>query len=219
MDKQVLEQKSHKSIVFEKKIKKEDEELFIMRYKTLIEVIPGLIENFYIDVTLFKDLIIQDGINKDFCKFYFIQINDTINIGMALSNNIDFPVKDDDKLYVLDSKCFIKKDKTNFEKLVDDFNNGINLEVIQNTKTETKMVYYKLEKVKEYIGTLELHFDIENLKFNMFQYSEIDMRGNQLPDFIDVKDRISFCVHAQVKDLTRNITIESIGYDFGTIYP
>ncbi|VXB85020.1 conserved hypothetical protein [Flavobacterium sp. 9AF] len=218
METKVKRTHSIESISFYKKIKPEEEELFVLKYKALTKVIPGLVEDFSIDINLFKYLIAKNSQNANFCKFYLIQEHDAINFGMTFSNTKTFEVEKEDKLYVLNSKLFVESNLNDFNKFINNFNSGINSRLIQNINCETKMVYYDLEIVKNYIDTLELHFKIDNLKFNFIQYSDIDSNGNHLPNYEKINNKISFSVHANVKDIYNN-TIVSIGYDFGTIYP
>ena len=214
-----LQEKISKDFFFSKKIKKEEEELFIMRYKVLTRSIKGLTDSFIIDVKRLKELLLTSGA-KSYCKFYYLEENNSLNIGLSFSDNEDCPLLKNDILYILNNELFIKTDFNNFSNLVNAFNIGIGRELVQHTNVTTNLVSYDFETVETYITTLELHFPINQLKFNMFQYRSTDLNGNILDYFISKNDKISFCVHALINNVeNKNIQAESDGYDLGNLRP
>nr|WP_315174306.1 hypothetical protein [uncultured Flavobacterium sp.] len=215
-----LQGKFSKDFFFSKKIKKEEEELFIMRYKVLTRRIKGLTDSFIVDVKRLKELLLINN-SKSYCKFYYLQENKSLNIGLSFSDDSTENFQTDDALYVLEEELFIEKEAQIFKNMVDIFKNDIGDKISKliNTTT-TSMISYDFETVDSYIMTLELHMILNHLKFNMFRYRSTDLNGEILTHYIGKDDQISFCVHALIDDSKNDkVFVESIGYDFGTVYP
>lgn len=211
--------KKEMDFIFKKKIEKKEEELFIMRYNVLIRSIKGLTDRFIVDVKNLKELLLKvEG--KSYCKFYYLEESNSLNIGLSFSDNEDCPILENDILYILNNELFIKTDFNNFSNLVNAFDTGIGRKLVQQTNVTTTLVSYDFETVETYITTLELHFPINQLKFNMFQCRSTDLNGNILSNFIGKDDRISFCVHAIISHPESKSALgESDGYDLGNLRP
>jgi len=213
-------QKEEKDFFFSKKIAKKDEELFILGYNVLIRNIKGLTNGFIVNVKRLKELLLTNG-DKSYCKFYYLEENNSLNIGLSFSDNEDCPIlENEDILYVLNDQLFIETDSKNFSNLVNAFDKGIGSKLVQYTKAKTTLISYDFEIVDTYITTLELHFQVNQLKFNMFKFRTADLNGTIIPCSTGKNDRISFCVHALINSLDdKNILSESDGYDLGNLRP
>ncbi|MEA9414475.1 hypothetical protein [Flavobacterium sp. PL02] len=220
MELEELQRKGIEDFIFKKKINHQEEKLFIMRYQVLTRSISGLTESFLIDAKRLKELLLINY-SKSYCKFYYIQKNGSLNLGLSFSDNEEELIQEnDDILYALDNELFIKTDFKSFNSMIIDFKEGIGDKLVSQTGTESNMISYDFEIVDSYIKSLELHFTFNHLKFNMFQYRSTDLNGTSLPNFENKNDRISFCVHALVNDSENNkIFAESSGYDLGNLRP
>lgn len=219
MNQQIQQQAGIDGIDFIKKIDPEIEYLFIKKYKEL--GITGLTESFLVDLEIFEKLV-TDHQNKPFCKFYFIQKGDCLNLGLSFSDNEECAIKikkldDDDVLYVLDHNLVTKKDfrsmKIDFEK-----NIGAKLPIHPDDKKDT-LISYPLKDIDIYLKEMKkLHPTIYRLKFNMWQYCPTEIDMNLAVEFTKRKDRISFCVHA-LFNKNENLYDEGAGYDLGNLRP
>jgi hypothetical protein len=207
-------------IIFKKRIEKKDEDLFVMKYNVLSQKIKGLIKSFTVDAKRFKELLLANE-GKSYCKFYFLEKNNTLNIGLSFSDNIDCPIIDnEDILYVLNNDLFIESNSVNFNNLVNAFEIGIGSELEQLTKIKTSLVYYDFDIVDAYLATLGLHFPLNKLKFNMLQFRNEDLDNIIIPCSIGKDSRISFCVHTLInRQDDKNVLVESDGYDLGNLRP
>ncbi|CAA9201903.1 hypothetical protein [Flavobacterium collinsii] len=222
MELEIMELKKlpEKDFFFSKKIEKKDEELFIMRYKVLTRSIKGLTENFLVDLKRLKELLLINK-GKTHCKFYYLEENNSLNIGLSFSDNNDCTIlENEDILYVLNNELFIETDFKIFKDLVNAFDTGIGNKLVKQTNTSTKIVHYDFETVESYITTLELHISVNQLKFNMFQYRSTDLNDLPLPYFASKNNKVAFCVHALINNPeNKNPQGESDGYDLGNLMP
>lgn len=207
-------------IIFKKKLEKKDENLFIMKYSVLTQKIKGLTESFTVNAKRFKELLLTNR-SKNYCKFYFLEQNNSLNIGLSFSDNIDCPIIDnEDILYVLKNELFIESNSANFNNLVNAFEIGIGSELEQQTKIKTTLVYYDYETVDTYIASLGLHFSFNQLKFNMLQFRGTDLDDQIIPHSIGKDSRIAFSVRALInRSEDKHILAESDGYDLGNLRP
>ncbi|PXY45882.1 hypothetical protein [Flavobacterium hydrophilum] len=213
------QEKTYKKNFFIKEIKKEIEEIFIENYNKL--GIKELTKSFLIDLEIFEK-VISNNINKSFCKFYLIQKDGSLNLGLSFSNNEDCPIKrdnlfDDDVLYVLENDTITPKD---FREMKTDFVNGIGakLPTHPENKKDT-LISYKLGEITSYLEDMKnLHHDIYALKFNMFQYSPTNIDQELSAHFIERDKRIAFCVHV-LFGKKKHLYGESAGYDLGNLKP
>lgn len=207
-------------IIFKKKLEKKDEELFIMKYSVLTQKIKGLTDSFTVNAKRFRELLLTNR-GKNYCKFYFLEQNNSLNIGLSFSDNIDCPIIDnEDILYVLKNELFIENKSKNFHNFVKAFETGIGSELEQQTKIKTTLVYYDYETVDTYIATLEMHFSFNQLKFNMLQFRDTNLDDEIIPHSIGKDNRIAFSVHALInRSDDKNILAESDAYDLGNLRP
>lgn len=212
--------KTKMNFIFKKKIEKKDEELFIMKYQVLTKKIKGLTESFPVNAKRFKELILENK-DKSYCKFYFLEEQNILNIGLSFSNNEECPILDnEDTLYVLNNEMFIETNFTNFRSLVNTFETSIGSKLKQHTKVTTALISYDFETIDTYMTSLELHFSVDQLKFNMIQFRATDLNDIDIPCSAGKEDRISFCVHALINNLeNKSILSESQGYDLGNLRP
>lgn len=216
----MLLQKTEMDFLFKKKIEKKDEELFILGYNVLIRSIKGLTNEFIVNAKRLKELLLTNE-DKTYCKFYYLEDNNSLNIGLSFSNNEDCPIlENEDVLYILNDELFIKTDFNNFSNLVNDFDKGIGNKLLQHTNVKNTLVSYDFDTIATYILALEFHFQVSQLKFNMFKFCPADLNGNIILYSTDKDDKISFCVHAIINSFdNKNILIESDGYDLGNLRP
>lgn len=214
-----LQGKFSKDFFFSKKIKKEEEELFIMRYKVLTRRIKGLTDSFIVDVKRLKELLLIND-KKSYCKFYLIEKEGIMNIGLSFSDNEGNQNLDNDALYILDNYLFIETNLENFDSLVKAFDKNMGQKLIQYTNFTTSLISYHYNTVYNYMTTLEFHFQVDLLKFNMIQFRSTDLNNTSIVTSMGKEDRISFCVHALINNPeNKEMMTETIGYDFGTVYP
>lgn len=215
MELEKLQQEKIDGIDFAKKIDKATENRFIENYQKLR--IDGLTETFFIDLEIFKELLIKNE-NKKFCKFYYIQKGKALYLGLSFSDNDQCPIKSDDKKYILDDKSIIEEG--DFTNLKDNFVHGIGakLPTHPENKKDT-LISYSMEEINKYLGEMKkVHPSISALKFNMFQYSPVSADHEFSAHFIDRDKRIAFCVHA-IFDKKNNLYSEGDGYDLGNLRP
>lgn len=218
MELEKLKQKGIDAIDFIKKIDKDTEDTFIKNYKEL--GIDGLTESFLLDVAAFKKAL-SDNNNKTFCKFYYIQKGDYLNLGLSFSDNEECDIKqnklaDDDVLYILENDQLIPKD---FRQMKKDFTNkiGAKLPIHPGNKKDT-LISYSLQEINGFLDIMEKEYsDIYNLKFNMFKYSPVGIDHELSAHFTERKNRIAFCVHALFNK--KDLYGESDGYDLGNLRP
>ncbi|MBF4518206.1 hypothetical protein IRZ71_17720 [Flavobacterium sp. ANB] len=221
MELENLQQEKIDGILFKKRIEEEVERHFTKRYKDLD--IKGLTKSFSINLKSFKDIISNK--NKKNCKFYYIEKNDTLSLGLSLSDNdkceIIFDETDvnnvnNDVLYTLNGKDFKEEDIRNF---VSDFDKGLGAKLYNSTKSKDTLIFYTLDEINIYIQEMEkLYPTIFELKFIMIQYSSTNPQNDVLADFIDRNNRIAFSVHT-LYNKNNNLYDESIGYDLGNLRP
>lgn len=201
---------------FIKKIDPKIEKLFVEKYKKL--GIIGLTESFFIDFETFKKLLL-DNENKKYCKFYLIQKNSFLNIGMCFSdNNQSIIKKKKDKLFNLVGEIIEDEE---FIKMKKDFEDGLANKLFPHTnKVKEILTYYTLDNINSYLNLMKdsyLNTTIHGLKFNMWQYCPTNIDRRLAAEFTNRKNRISFCVHAlfnKSKDL-----YEGDAYDMGNLRP
>lgn len=200
---------------FIKKIDKDIEDLFIGNYKKL--GIDGLTESFFIDLEIFKQLLVENE-NKEFCKFYYIQKGKSLNIGLSFSDNDKCPIKSEDKKYILDDKSTIKE--VDFTNMKNDFMNDIGAKLPTHPKNKKDtLISYSLQEINHFLELMkESYSNIYALKFNMFQYSPVK-KVTILSSHFKARDkRIAFCVHA-LFNKKNNLYSEGDGYDLGNLRP
>jgi hypothetical protein len=217
MELEELQQKGIENFIFKKKIKDDEEKLFIMRYQVLTKSINGLTESFLINFRRLKELLLEND-NKSYCNFYYIQNGNLLNLGLSFSDNDNGSIQESDAVYILESELFIKTDHINFDNLINAFKNDIGKNIKIQTGLETNMISYDFENVDYYLKTLNFHFPVNHLKFKMFQYRSTDLNNEILINFEGKNNRISFCVHAIFSN-TDKLFGESNGYDLGNLRP
>nr|WP_315223937.1 hypothetical protein [uncultured Flavobacterium sp.] len=217
MELEKLQDKGIENFIFKKKIKQEEEKLFIMRYQVLTKSINGLTESFIVNFQRLKELLLENG-SKSYCNFYYIQNDNMLNLGLSFSDNGEEPIQESDALYILQNELFITTDYANFNKLINTFKNDIGKNIKAKTKLETNMISYDFENVDYYLKTLDFHFPVNFLKFNMFQYRSTNLNDEILINFEGKNNKISFCVHA-IFGNTDKLFGESNGYDLGNLMP
>lgn len=213
------QEKTEKKDFFIIEIKKEIEEIFITNYEKLGS--NELTKSFFIDLKIFKKVLSENN-EKPFCKFYFIQKDGSLNLGLSFSDNDQCPIKinklvDDDVLYILENDHIIKKD---FREMKNDFVNGIGakLPTHPENKKDT-LISYTLGEINFYLNEMkEKHPNISALKFNMFQYSTTDIDPILSSHFTKRDKRIAFCVHA-LYNKSKDSYDEGAGYDLGNLMP
>lgn len=218
MELEKLQQKGIDGIdFFKKKIEKDIEDFFVERYKDLGKKIHGLTESFLMELKELNNLV-SNNQNKTYCKFYYIQKDNSLNLGICFSNSDQCVIKEkEDALYNLLGETISDK---NFIKMKDDFKNGIGAELSPHTnKIQDILIFYTLEEIKYYINEMTKLFPtIYSLKFNMLQYRSTGIDNEILADFAEKNKRIAFCVHAQFNK-TGNSYDESDGYNLGNLRP
>jgi hypothetical protein len=216
----LLEKAKIDEILFSKKIKKEHEDMFVNKYGGLTRNINGLTKTFLVNVSGLKDLLLINS-DKKYCKFYYTQKNNSLNIGLSFSNkDSEILNENDDVFYELDGEFFNKINFKEFSLVINKFASDLGNKLKTQTKSENCAITYNLQIVDFYITSLELHFPINQLKFNMFQYSSTDLNGTILTDFMNKDGKISFCVHALITNTENDkILAESDGYDLGNLRP
>lgn len=217
MELEELQKKGIENFIFKKKIKVEEERLFIMRYQVLTKSINGLTESFLINFQRLNELLLEND-SKSYCNFYYIQNGNLLNLGLSFSDNDKEPIQESDKFYVLENELFITTDYINFDNLVNAFKKDIGRNIKIETGLETNMISYDFETVYYYIKTLDFHFPVNHLKFNMFQYRSTDLNDEILINFEGKNNKISFCVHAIFSN-TDKLFSESNAYDLGNLRP
>lgn len=210
-----LQEKGIDGIDFKKEIKKEVEELFIKRYHNLGKNISGLTESFSIDIKVLKSLVLNNK-SKPYCKFYYLQKDDALTIGMSFSDNDECIIKkNEDKLYDLSGELI---EDEYFIKMKKDFEIGIGSKLSPHTnKIQDILTYYNLENLGTFINAMEKSRPIYYLKFNMLHYRSTGISNEILADFVERNNRISFCVHAVYN--TEHLYDESAGYNLGNLRP
>ncbi|MBP4138309.1 hypothetical protein [Flavobacterium geliluteum] len=204
---------------FIKKIKKEIEDIFVERYRNLGKGISGLTKSFFIDLEIFKKLL-KDNQNKKYCKFYYIQKDTSLNIGICFSDNYQCTIKEkEDKLYNLLGETIPDE---NFIKMKNDFENGLADKLSPYTnKIKDVLTFYTLEDIQTYFETIKNshpNITINGLKFNMWQYCPTNIDSRLSAEFIKRNNRISFCVHA-LFNKKNDLYDEGDAYDLGNLMP
>lgn len=216
MELEKLKEKGIDRIDFIKKIDPKIEKLFVEKYKNL--GIIGLTESFFIDFETFKRLLLANE-SKKYCKFYLIQKDASLNIGICFSDNNQSIKKKKDKLFNLVGEIIEDED---FIKMKKDFENGLADKLFPHTnKVKEILTYYTLDNINSYLNLMKdsyLNTTIHGLKFNMWQYcpTNIDMRLSA--EFTKRKNRISFCVHA-LFNKSKDLYNEGDAYDMGNLRP
>lgn len=219
MELQELQLTGIERFFFKKKIKSEDEKLFIMRYQVLGKSINGLTENFIVDLKRLRELVIING-NKSYCKFYYTSKNGYLNLGLSFSDNDkEYVLEGNDILYLLDKELFIIADFETFNSAINDFKTTIGSQIESHTGKQSNMISYEYDVVDFYIKSLTFHFSVDHLIFNMIQYRSTDLEGEIIPNLENKDDRISFCVHPYFNSKNGNVFSESNGYDLGNLMP
>ncbi|GAA6766796.1 hypothetical protein AAFH68_27400 [Flavobacterium sp. CGRL1] len=213
------QEKIEKKDFFIKEIKKEIEEIFIKNYEKLGS--NELTKSFFIDLEKFEKVLSENN-EKPFCKFYFIQKDGSLNLGLSFSDNDECPIKikklaDDDVLYVLENDSITPKD---FREMKTDFVNGIGakLPTHPENKKDT-LISYTLNEINFYLNEMKKDYpNISALKFNMFQYSPSNIDPILSSHFIERDKRIAFCVHV-LYNKSKDSYDEGAGYDLGNLRP
>jgi hypothetical protein len=215
MELEKSQEKRIDGIDFKKEIKKEVEDCFIKRYQKLGKDISGLTENFSIDIKTLKTLV-SNNKSKPYCKFYYLQKDDSFTIGISFSDNDECIIKkNEDKLYDLSGD--IIKDE-HFIKMKQNFEVGIGLKLSPHTnKIQDVLTYYTLQDIETFINVMGKSRPIYRLKFNMLHYRSTGIDNEVLADFAERNNRISFCVHAVYN--TEHLYEESAGYNLGNLRP
>lgn len=217
MELEKLQEKGIDKIDFIKKIDPEIVALFVEKYRKID--INGLTESFFIDLEIFKNLL-EDNQSKKYCKFYYIQKDTSLNIGICFSDNNLCVIKEkEDALYNLCGETIIDED---FIKMKKDFENGIADKLSPHTNDiKDILTFYTLEDIHTYFQTMKNSYPaktIYSLKFKMWQYcpTNIDMR--LATEFTKRNNRISFCVNA-LFNKSENLYDEGDAYDLGNLRP
>ncbi|MWB96164.1 hypothetical protein GON26_17515 [Flavobacterium sp. GA093] len=218
MDLKKSQEKGIDEINFIKEIKPEIEALFIKEYQKLRSKINGLTESFSLDLKTFKQLL-SDNQNKAYCKFYYLQKDDFLHIGLSFSDNDQCPIKTDDVFYSLEGDVI--KD-TDFAAMVTAFKEGIGAQLQKETGEEDVLTAYTLKNINDYLTKMErLKLTVYALKFNMWQYCPTDLDQEDAvltAEFTIRNKRISFCVHALFNEASS--TFDPVpGSDLGNLRP
>ncbi|UOU98924.1 hypothetical protein MUU74_02980 [Chryseobacterium daecheongense] len=172
--------------------------------------ISGLTKEFLIDFEKFKN-IIETNNQYSNCKFYFLDNNGILNIGLALSDHNEIELDVNDLLFELQDEEFIEAD---FSEKREEYikPNGLRdqIQLLNPSKEVTQMIRYELEVVEIYNLLVCHSFKVEKLKFKMFKYP-LDCGKKS-----DYSDRISFAVNPVLTGLNDN---QTNSFDAGDLKP
>lgn len=174
--------------------------------------ISALKNEFLINFKTFNQIIIDNkGNSFDFCKFYLLDNNGSLNLGLALSKNDQLDLKND-LLFILQNDEFIKKD---FSSERESFikSGGLRDEIQKQTpspKKATEMIVFRYTSVSNYNSMISYIFKIQQLRFKMIKIPK-SYTGD-----IDKIGRFSFTVKPVTKGVNDD---EIIDYDAGDLKP
>lgn len=163
---------------------------------------PTIKKDFEIDFKNFNDLI-QQNISKKYCKFYYVQDGNGLNLVIVFSESPgENQYLESDKYYELNNNMF--NEITDIEKLkkdIDSYKNNLRVNMY------TEMIEYTTNNVNSYnFNVSNLIYDLSKLKFVMM----FKKKSN--------KEYAVFAVHPVNKNNSINET-NTFGYDAGTLYP
>ncbi|BAP29092.1 uncharacterized protein CHSO_0055 [Chryseobacterium sp. StRB126] len=184
---------------FEDSVPRKDESAGTLTYQ---QKNPTTKKDFEIDFVSFNGLI-QDNISKKYCKFYYVQENNELNIVMTFSElQGEYEYTEGDIYYELDNGFF--KEITDIEKL----KNGRSFYKANLGKSMyTEMIEYTTNNVNSYnYNVSNLIYDVTKLKFVMMFKTK------------SKQEYAVFAVHPVNKNNSINET-NTFGYDAGTLYP
>lgn len=170
----------------------------------------GRVDEFLINYDNFNTLIKTNSHYK-FCKFYFLQNNQRLNLGLAFSDHEEIQPEANDGLYTLQGFDFVKD--INFSKKRNDFVSKGGLRDIMKSyysTTITEVVLYELEMVFIYNLAVSHSYKVEKLEFKMFKYPSIYEKDPKK------ENRISFAVNPVLTGLN---STQTKSFDAGDLKP
>lgn len=170
--------------------------------------IAGKVDDFLINFENFKRLVEANQQYK-YCKFYFLQDNGILNIGLAFSDHDNIELEVNDVLYTIQGNDFLPE--TNFNKKKNDFKSGLSLSMGASYSTiMTEMIIYELDIVFLYNALVSHSYKVEKLKLKMFRYP-VNYPKDQLKS-----GKISFAINPVMLGLRDS---QTKSFDAGDLKP
>ncbi|KMQ68131.1 hypothetical protein ACM39_09770 [Chryseobacterium sp. FH2] len=171
--------------------------------------VSGLKEEFLIDFVKFKN-VIENNSTFSFCKFYLLDDNGMLSLGLAFSNNQDLDLSKD-VLFELEKEEFVKRDfSAKRNRFIDAGGMKDQIQKQSSSSKATEMILFKYPSVRNYNGMISHAFKIEKLRFRMLCLSK------EYAKKVDDIGRVSFAVKPYMSNLKDEQTID---YNAGDLKP